>query len=418
VPFGALVECDDLTLVSLSPELFFRIDHGVVRSSPMKGTAPRGRFVDEDMAAAKALAASEKNRAENVMIVDLVRNDLTRVCEIGSVRAGEMFRVERYASVLQMVSDVEGQLRTGATWVDVFGALFPAGSITGAPKSSSMRLIAALEHAPRGVYCGAIGCAAPDGAAVFNVAIRTATFDRAAGTAEYGVGGGITWDSDARDEHAEAMSKAACLTVRAPFQLIETFRLDRGVAVRLDRHLDRMAASAAYFGWSFDRDAARARVDEEAGARPHDVRRARLLLDDEGRITIETRPLDVTPASRRVAVANEPIDARDRRFFHKTTDRREYDRRAAARPDVFDVLLVNARGELTEFTRGNVVVELDGARVTPVRASGLLNGVFRQELLDAGLVVERVVSTGELARASRIWFVNSLREWIDVTLAP
>jgi para-aminobenzoate synthetase/4-amino-4-deoxychorismate lyase len=382
----------------------------------MKGTAARGLWREDDDARAEALSHSEKNRAENVMIVDLARNDVTRVAEIGSVHASSLFHVDRYPSVLQMVSTVEGRLRPGVSLSDIFRALFPAGSITGAPKSSSMRLIAAREHAPRGAYCGAIGFASPNGDAVFNVAIRTATVRTSDGHAEYGVGGGITWDSEAADEYAEALSKAACLVVQPEFELLETLRIERGGAVRLDRHLDRLAASAEYFAFDLDLPRVRAAVAAEARRHPDGTRRLRIRVSRAGIVTVESHDLE-PPASAppRIAVASSPVDRHDRFLYHKTTARSVYERHAASHPEAFDVLLWNDAGELTEFTRGNVVVELDGTKVTPPRSCGLLNGVFRAELIERGEILERVIRRDDLPRASRIWFVNSLREWIAVT---
>jgi para-aminobenzoate synthetase/4-amino-4-deoxychorismate lyase len=420
VPYGALLELGECTLLSLSPELFFRADlkTGRIVTQPMKGTAARGLWLDDDDARAERLSRSEKNRAENVMIVDLARNDVTRVAEIGTVRATSLFHVDRYPSVLQMVSTVEGRLREGASLTDIFRALFPAGSITGAPKSSSMKLIAALEHAPRGAYCGAIGFAAPGGEAVFNVAIRTVTAheDR---RAEYGVGGGITWDSEAGDEYAEALSKAACLVVRPEFDLLETLRLENGDAIRLEKHLERMADSAAYFGFEMDLGRVREAVASEVQRHPTSSSRLRILLSQAGVVTVESHELESpSPGRKRVELATSPVDRTDRFLYHKTTARSVYERHAAVHPGAFDVLLWNDARELTEFTRGNVVIELDGRRVTPPRECGLLKGIFRNELVARGEVVEAVVTTGDLDRATGIWFVNSLREWVDVTLGP
>ena len=414
VPYAAFLETDDWSVLSLSPELFFERDGQQLVTKPMKGTAPRGRWSAEDRARAEALRTSEKNRAENVMIVDLCRNDLTRVCRGGTVRATSMFDVQRYPTVWQMVSSVEGELETGVELTDIFGALFPAGSITGAPKSSSMRLIAGLEHAPRGVYCGAIGYASPHGRATFNVAIRTMTVQRATGRAEYGVGGGITWDSTAPDEHAEAMQKAACLEVRPPFSLIETLRWEHGTHVRLDAHLARLEESADYFGFAFDERIVRAALSSDAQG----ALRVRLELAVDGAASVVLSPLDITPEAPTFALASSPVNSSNRWLFQKTTRREVYDHHKAAHPDVFDVLLWNERSELTEFTRGNVVLELEGRKVTPPRTCGLLGGVFRQELLDSGQIVEAVVLVSDLSRASRVWFVNSLREWVEVYFRP
>lgn len=418
VPFGALLDMGECQLLSLSPELFFRADFrtGRIVTQPMKGTATRGLWRDDDDRRAEALATSEKNRAENVMIVDLARNDVTRVAEIGSVRATSLFHVDRYPSVLQMVSTVEGRLQPDATLTDVFRALFPAGSITGAPKSSSMRLIAALEHAPRGAYCGAIGFATPDGQAVFNVAIRTITA-RADGRAEYGVGGGITWDSDAGDEYAEAFAKAACLVVRPEFELLETLRLESGIAIRLEKHLARLAESATYFGFNLDLNRVRDLVAVEASRHPRARMRLRIRVSPEGIMIVESHELEAPPTSRqRVALASSPIDRADRFLYHKTTARAVYERHMQEHPGAFDALLWNDAGELTEFTRGNVVVEIGSRQLTPPRSCGLLSGIFRNELVEHGEIAEAVVTIDDLRNATRVWFVNSLREWVGVTL--
>jgi len=416
VPYAALIETDDWAVLSLSPELFFRRDGEHLTTQPMKGTAPRGRWPCEDARRADALRHSEKNRAENVMIVDLCRNDMSRVCDTGTVTATSMFDVVRYPTVWQMVSTVEGRVKPHVGLTDIFGALFPAGSITGAPKSSSMRLIAALEDAPRGIYCGAIGYACPDGRATFNVAIRTMTVHRATGRAEYGVGGGITWDSTAPDEHAEAMQKAACLEVRPPFSLIETMRYEDGTCVRLEAHLRRLRESAAYFGFTFDETTIREAISPSPHL-PIAPSRVRVTLDIGGKVTVTHERLVHAGECPAVVLATTPVDSSSRWLFHKTTRRDVYDHHKAAHPDVWDVLLWNERHEVTEFTRGNVVIERDGALLTPARECGLLGGVFRQELLDAGTVVEAVIPVDDLSRATRIWFVNSLREWVEVRLA-
>jgi para-aminobenzoate synthetase/4-amino-4-deoxychorismate lyase len=415
VPYAAFLDLGDWQVLSLSPELFFQLDDGRLVTRPIKGTAPRGRWAEEDVALGDGLRASTKNRAENVMIVDLCRNDLSRVCQVGSVRASALCEVEPYQTVWQMVSTVEGHARPGIGLADVFGALFPAGSITGAPKSSSMRLIASLEHSPRGVYCGAIGFASPNGHAEFNVAIRTLTVNRVSGAAEYGVGGGITWDSSPADEHAEALSKAACLEVRPPFGLIETMRLEQGTLVRVERHLARLSESASYFGFVCDLAATRTALDAHIAARGPGLARVRLMLNADGEVLVESHPLD-DPAAGPVpfAVASGSIDGRDRFVCHKTTRRDMYDHHKAMHPDVFDVLLWNDRRELTEFTRGNVVVELAGVLWTPSRSGGLLAGVFRGELLAAGTIQERVLTLDELQICTRVWFINSLREWVPV----
>ncbi|HEX8559623.1 MAG TPA: aminodeoxychorismate synthase component I [Pyrinomonadaceae bacterium] len=413
---GAYLDAGRFRVLSASPELFFRRRGRALVTRPMKGTAPRGRWAGEDEERAARLAASEKERAENLMIVDLLRNDVGRVAGLGSVRVPELFRVERYPTVWQMTSTVEGALRAGAGLEDVFAALFPCGSVTGAPKVSATRAIAALEDSPRGVYCGAAGFVAPGGDAAFNVAIRTVVLDCETGVAEYGVGGGVTWDSTAEGEYAEALEKARLLA-EAPrdFELLETLRLEDGRYALLEEHLARLSESAAYFDFPPPAGAARAALEGHARLHPSGARRVRLLAPAGGGARVESEELAEAPAGARpVALALTPVSRADRFLFHKTTRRGVYDERRAERPGVFDVLLWNEEGELTEFTNGNVVVELDGRRWTPPRASGLLAGTFRAELLRGGEVAERVLTRADLARASRLWLVNSVRGRVEV----
>ncbi|HEX7955341.1 MAG TPA: aminodeoxychorismate synthase component I, partial [Pyrinomonadaceae bacterium] len=308
-------------VLSASPELFFRREGRRLFTRPMKGTAARGRWAEEDEEMAARLASSEKERAENLMIVDLLRNDVGRVAEVGSVRVPELFRVERYPTVHQMTSTVEAVLREGATLEDVFAALFPCGSVTGAPKVSTSRLIAALEGSPRGVYCGAAGFVAPRGDAAFNVAIRTVVIDADAGEAVYGVGGGVTWDSTADGEYAEALDKARLLRDEAQdFELLETLRLEGGSYLLLEEHLARLSESAAYFGFNYSPARARAELAWHAESHPTGLRRARLLASSGGGVRVESEELRGMPAGpQRVALALTPVDSGDRFLYHKTT---------------------------------------------------------------------------------------------------
>ncbi len=415
--FGAYVNAGRFRVLSASPELFFRRKGRRVETRPMKGTAARGRWREEDERAAARLVASEKERAENLMIVDLLRNDLGRVAETGAVKVEELFRVERYPTVLQMTSTVAATLREGVTLDELFAALFPCGSVTGAPKVSTTRFIAALEDSPRGVYCGAVGFVAPGGDAAFNVAIRTVVIDRETGEAVYGVGGGVTWDSTPGGEYAEALQKAKLLTEEAPdFELLETMRLDDGGYSLLEEHLARLESSAEYFDIPVNVAGVREALALHAEGHTGVPRRARLLVSTDGRARVESEPLAELPAGPlRVALALAPVKKSDRFLCHKTTRRGTYEARRAAAPGAFDVLLWNEEGELTEFTNGNVVVELDGRRWTPPRACGLLAGTFRASILRAGEVAERVLSKEDLARATRVWFVNGVRGWVEVT---
>lgn len=415
-PYAAYLDTGRYKVLSASPELFFQLRDGEIITRPMKGTIRRGRWEEEDDALAAQLSASEKDRAENVMIVDLLRNDLGRVADVGSVRVASLFDIERYPSVHQMTSTVKASVARDITLESIFAALFPCGSITGAPKVSTMRLIAALEDSAREVYCGAIGFMTPDGEAVFNVAIRTMTIDGATGEAAYGVGGGITWDSNADDEYREALVKAAQLLEDwSDFELLETLRLERGDYFLSELHLRRMRASADYFGFPFSHATARALLDRHARHAANATERVRLLLDRAGAFRVESEPLQPSPpAPRRVALAHAPVSSADRFLYHKTTKRHVYDERRAPHPHAYDVLLWNEREELTEFTNGNLVLEIEGQRWTPPRASGLLAGTFREHLLARGEIRERVLTPADFARASRLWFVNSVRGWIEL----
>jgi para-aminobenzoate synthetase/4-amino-4-deoxychorismate lyase len=415
--YTACLVFGDRAVVSASPELFFDLDGEVVTTRPMKGTAPRGRHAEEDERLAAALSTSEKDRAENAMIVDLVRNDLGRIAVPGSVQVARAFELERWRTVHQLTSTVEARRRPDAALPDVIAALFPCGSITGAPKVAATRMIASLERSARGVYCGAIGLVHPGGAATFNVAIRTVSLDLAQGSALLGTGGGITWYSSAAAEWAEALAKLAFLTEDPrPFQLVETLRLESGEYPLLERHLSRLRRSADLLGFAFDSAAAR-----EVLARP--VRegrsaRVRLLLARDGALARETAALPTSPsAPLPVARARAPVARCDRFLFHKTTRREIYDARRAERPDVFDVILANDEGELTELTIGNLVAELDGERFTPPIDCGLLPGVMREDLLARGDIRERVLRDSDLVRASRLWLVNAVRGMVPIALA-
>ncbi|MET3292826.1 UNVERIFIED_CONTAM: para-aminobenzoate synthetase/4-amino-4-deoxychorismate lyase [Brevibacillus sp. OAP136] len=413
--YSAYLQVGRYRILSASPELFFRWKGNTLTTKPMKGTVKRGRFVAEDRANAEWLAQSEKNKAENVMIVDLLRNDLGTIAEIGSVHVPRLFEIERYRTVYQMTSTVEATTRDETTIEEVFTALFPCGSITGAPKVSTMKLIEQLEDSPREVYCGTIGYITPQKEAVFNVAIRTVLIDAKTGAAEYGVGGGITWDSQAEDEYDEVVAKSAILTTDMPaFSLLETMKLVGGEYDLLDWHLERLQESAAYFGIPLDR----VQLDAELQAyarKTNENMRVRLLVSQQGTIALEGVPLAEQPiVPQPFAVASRPIASANPFFYHKTTERSIYQVHKNEYPDAFDVLLWNERGELTEFTIGNFVVEIDGEKLTPPITSGLLAGTLRAELLAQGAIAERVLTMDDLTRATQVWLINSVRGWVPV----
>ncbi len=441
--FNAYLDIGSHRILSMSPELFFAWDGNTLRTRPMKGTARRSPapprdseawpvWMLEDRQQAQALHDSEKNRAENLMIVDLLRNDVSRIAMPGSVSVPQLFTMEAYPTVYQMTSTITAGTRPDVTVADIFRALFPCGSITGAPKIKSTEIINRLEPAPRGVYCGAIGVIAPGGKCVFNVAIRTIVVDAATGAAQCGVGGGITWDSESADEHAEAMAKAEFIRNSSRgFELLETLRLHDDGYDWLEAHLGRLESSAAALGFAMNMAAVRAALAAHAVQHHGETRRVRLLLTREGAINISSEPLaaqtpPVWQASCRqaaagdvktVALASAPVDRHERALQHKTTRRAVHDLHRRQHPQVFDVLLWNEQEELTEFTYGNVILELDGALLTPPLSSGLLPGVLRAELLARGEVAERTLHRADLARATRLWFINSVRGWIAVALS-
>ncbi|MDQ1393782.1 MAG: para-aminobenzoate synthetase / 4-amino-4-deoxychorismate lyase [Acidimicrobiaceae bacterium] len=411
--YGAFVDTGRWAVASASPELFFHWRDGLVTCRPMKGTAPRGRWSEEDEAIGAALASSPKDRAENVMIVDLVRNDLGRLAEFGTVSAMDLFELERYPTVWQLASEVSARPRRGTTLRDVFRALFPCGSVTGAPKHRTMALITELEGDCRGVYCGAIGFVGP-GEARFNVAIRTVVVDRSTGEGIYGSGGGIVWDSEAEGEYAETRTKAEILfTSTPPFDLVETMAFEPREGLRnCDRHLERMAGSASYFGYAFCQESLRTLLKEQTASLV-EAAIVRLSLSSTGRASIESRALPAASRCRpvRLEIDGESVDSSDVSLFHKTSLRLPYSDRLARHPQADDVVLVNERGQVTETTTANLAVCLDGRWCTPPLDAGCLPGVQRAILVANGTLVVRAISVAELQVAVDVALVSSVRGW-------
>jgi len=414
--YCAYVDIGRHILCSASPELFFHRRGRLLTCRPMKGTVGRGLSSADDDARAAWLHTSVKNRAENVMIVDMIRNDLSRIAVPDSVVVRSLFDVERYETLWQLTSTVTAE--TDASFSEVMAAMFPCASITGAPKIRTSEIIAELESSPRGIYTGAIGYLAPNGDAQFNVAIRTAQLDTDTGRLEYGTGGGITWDSTAEEEYAECRTKALVLTQARPeFSLLETLRWkpDSGYQF-LDYHLRRLEASARYFGFHADIAAIVRALDKQTLRFGGQSQRVRLLVDREGAITLESVPFSTQLRRWHVAMASVPIDNTDCVLYHKTTARRQYDTARANAPGYDDVLLWNDREEMTESCLANIVVRRDGRLLTPPVACGLLAGTFRAHLLDTGRIEEAVITPASLRDAEAIFLINSVRGWIPVTL--
>jgi para-aminobenzoate synthetase / 4-amino-4-deoxychorismate lyase len=412
--YCAYVDDGERGVLSLSPELFFEISAaGLIRTRPMKGTAARGVDAASDTLARARLVASDKDRAENLMIVDLLRNDLTRVAELGSVRVDNLFEVETYPTLHQLVSTISARRARNSSASEILRTLFPSGSVTGAPKIRAMEVIRELEASPRGIYCGAIGAFHPDGSARFNVAIRTLTISGNRG--ELGIGSGVVHNSSSGSEYAECLLKARHYeAARTPLQLIETLRFDPAgpQLVRETRHLERMACSAAFFGLAFDRDRAR-EVLAEAAEGTQTALRVRLTLSEEGRLAASASPfVPATSSEWCFVVADVRVSSADVFLFHKTGRRGLFESelaRAARDWGADEVLFLNERGELTEGSRTNIFVEIDGTLLTPPLHCGLLGGCLRQELLATGQCKEAVLCPEDLARAEAVYLGNSLR---------
>jgi para-aminobenzoate synthetase/4-amino-4-deoxychorismate lyase len=394
----------------------------------MKGTAPRGRTLAEDARRIALLAASAKDRAENVMIVDMMRNDLGRIALPGSVRVESLFDIETFPTVHQMTSTVTA--KTQAPLAEIFTALFPCASITGAPKIRTTKIIRRLETGPRGVYTGTIGWLGPGRQARFNVAIRTLSLDLDSAVprpftaptparATYGTGGGIVWDSQAEQEYEECRTKALVLnSTGRDFELLETllWRPDSGFFL-LERLLERLGASAIYFSFALDRKSIRQRLQRLASNFPLLPHRVRLLLSEQGVASLQAAPMPNRSQRRwRVALDDRPVHSSNVLLFHKTTQRQIYERAMERHPDFDEVLLWNEKKELTESTRANLAIEIVGHWYTPPIDCGLLGGTYRAELLARGRLKERVLPISALRQASRIRLFNSLRGWLGAEI--
>lgn len=415
--YHAFIDTGAAQLLSVSPELFFALYDGKITTQPMKGTAPRGDTPDADERIAWELTHSAKERAENLMIVDLLRNDLSRVAEPHSVEVASLFALQPLPSVWQMTSTINATLRSDQTLTDIFAALFPCGSVTGAPKVEAMHAIETLELSPRGAYCGAIGYVAPmtggQMRACFNVGIRSIWIESASATC--GVGGGITWDSTAEGEWAEVVYKSRfAKRASKAFSLLETLRLQDGAYHLLEAHLDRLANSARHFRFAFERESARGALLKLLKTHGAGDWRVRLLVAASGECRVEALPLDTLPNTPTYALATTPVMSRDEFLLHKTTRRGVYDAHWTAALRTFDTLLWNERGELTEFTRANLIVRIDGQDFTPPVECGLLNGTERARLVASGECAERVLTVKNLSEAEAMFWVNSVRGRLEI----
>jgi para-aminobenzoate synthetase/4-amino-4-deoxychorismate lyase len=416
--YSAYLNIGSHSILSFSPELFVERRGNKLTTRPMKGTLARGRWLEEDGVRALQLSASVKDRAENVMIVDLMRSDLGKVAVTGSVEVPELFAVERISRVLQMTSTVTAIQKPEVDIIDLLRAVFPCGSVTGAPKARSMAIIKELEEYPRGIYTGTIGMLCPNGDAVFSVPIRTLSVDARDGAATFGVGGAVTWDSTTEGEYEECCLKARFLTDPwGQFELLETIALSDGEYALLDRHLSRARDSARYFGFRWSEPEVLRALDEMRESHQLGRWRIRLVIGRDGTPRIEASALgEPRTAPLAVKFAAGPIDDRDLLVFHKTTARSRYESEMERCQPCDDVIFWNDRGEVTESTIANVVVYSDGKHWTPPRDAGLLAGTLRAELIDSGKLFERTITKEELAKAESFALINSVRGWMSAQL--
>jgi len=411
VQYGAFLHGGDWRILSFSPELFFRVKEREIVTRPMKGTARRGADAAEDDAIAHWLQNDIKNRSENLMIVDLLRNDLGRICEYGTIRAEHLFAVEKYETLFQMTSEIRGTLRAGVRYAEIFASLFPCGSVTGAPKHRTLEIIEELEQGPRGVYTGAIGFFSPAREAVFSVPIRTVVLENDRGA--MGVGSGIVGDSRAEDEFRECRLKSEFLTrSEEPFQLLESILWNDGYRL-LPLHLERMESSATHFDFNFDRQAILAALEDEGKQLASGTRsKVRVLLERSGSVKIERTPVVELAGTGKIAVSAVRVSSGDRFLRHKTTRRQLFDRQyqQALRQGYDEVLFQNERGEVTEGAISNLFVEKDGWWFTPPVACGLLPGTYRRHLLETRPgAAERILHMEDLESADAIYICNAVR---------
>ena len=402
--YNAYVEHDEMAVISMSPELFFEQNDRELTTRPMKGTTQRGVTDQEDLAQASWLEQDPKNRSENMMIVDLLRNDMNRISEVGSEHVERLCQVEQYSTVWQMTSTIKSQLRPDVDLVAIFRSLFPCGSITGAPKIATMDIIKDLEPQPRGVYCGTIGLLLPNGRRIFNVAIRTIQLYK--GQAIYGVGGGITWDSTWESEYREVHQKAAVLyRKQARFQLITTGKISQKNLLFEDQHLERLTKASRYFAYPFNPEDLRQRIEEEFQAcDSHQDYRLRIILSKSGEMELSRQILTpLSPSFCKAKLCLQEADLNQAFTYFKTTHRPHL------RLGEQEIIYHNAAGELLETSIGNLVLKIAGKLYTPPTSLGILPGIYRQHLLETGQVEEKVLTVPDLDQAETIYGCNAVR---------
>lgn len=411
-PFAAYIETDENIIISASPELFFSLENKRLFCKPMKGTSRRGKTSEEDLILMDALRASKKNKAENIMITDMLRNDMGRISEPGSVKVSSKYDIEKYSTVWQMTSSVESE--TTASITEIFQALYPCASVTGAPKIASMDIISRIEELPRGIYTGAIGYIAPNREAEFSVPIRTVVSDKNKNCAVYGTGGGIVWDSVWESEWDECLTKSKVLSVKdsSDFELFETMKWDTDSGVFLEEyHFNRLKDSASYFDFKFCEVRGKEIIDETIRNISNNLCVIRLFVNAKGGIRIETSEVPVFIKNQKytVSLAKNPVQSENIFLYHKTTQREVYENAEGENLHSDDVILWNEEGNLTESTIANIILNIEGNWVTPSTNCGLLRGVYRESMLENGLIEERKIHKSEIADLSEITLINSVR---------
>ena len=402
--YNAYVEHDEMAVISMSPELFFEQNDRELTTRPMKGTTQRGVTDQEDLEQASWLEQDPKNRSENMMIVDLLRNDMNRISEVGSEHVERLCQVEQYSTVWQMTSTIKSQLRPDVDLVEIFRSLFPCGSITGAPKIATMEIIKDLEPQPRGVYCGTIALLLPNGRRIFNVAIRTIQLHK--GQAIYGVGGGITWDSTWESEYHEVHQKAAVLyRKQARFKLITTGKINQKQLLFENQHLGRLTKASRYFSYPFNPEDLRQKIEEECQAcDSHQDYRLRIILSKSGEIELSRQLLaPLSPSFCKAKLCLQEADLNQAFTYFKTTHRPHLNL------DKQEIIYHNAAGELLETSIGNLVLKINGKLYTPPIRLGILPGIYRQHLLETGQVEEKVLTVPDLEQAETIYGCNAVR---------
>lgn len=413
--FTAHLQFPEFAILSISPELFFAWDGEIIETRPMKGTIQRGRHVAEDIHNKEQLINSSKDKNENKMIVNLMKEELLKIATPETITISKLFDIETYPTVYQMTSTLKAKTKENTTLLSIFESLFPCASVTGSPKISTMRLIKKLETSAREVYCGAIGIVTPDNKAIFNVPIRTLWFDHIEKKATYGVGGGITSASSSVAEYQEIIAKSKVLKYKAPqFELLETMKLENGHIFLLDYHLKRIKKSAHFFSFKYDERLVFQKMNELKRKNKLGIYRLRLRIGKNGTVKIDLHELNLTSQIEIVTLAKQPINKKSPYYYHKTTYRHMYEMFKIEGYD--DTLLWNEDGYVTEFINGNVVYQINDQKFTPPVDDGLLAGTFRKFLLENGQLTEKSLHKDELNQVEKLWLINSVREWVEVNL--